>query len=295
MSPAEGDAEGQARIAAFRQGLAELGWAEGRNLEMQIRWAGSDAARVRQFAAELVALAPDLIVVNGSTELAALKQATQSIPIVFAIVNDPVGQGLIASLAHPGGNITGFTFLEFSIFGKSLELLRQVAPRVTRVAFMFNPETVTYRDDLLKTLQPASEPTLVALFSAPVHDDAGIEATLAKLGAEPGGGLIAPADSFNLVHRQMILQAAARHRVPGIYSYRQFVREGGLMSYAPDGADIFRRSAAYVDRILKGAKPADLPAQSPEKFELGINLVTAKALGLTVPANVLALADEVVE
>jgi putative tryptophan/tyrosine transport system substrate-binding protein len=289
------DAEGQARAAALVQGLQELGWREGQNLRIDWRWSGGDVARVRGYAAELVELAPDLIVANGSPNLAALKQATQSIPIVFAVVTDPVAQGFIASLARPGGNITGFTFVEYSMFGKSLELLKQVAPGVTRVAFMFNPQTYPYYDRFLPVFEVDARKHAVVVTDAPVRDTAEIQSAIAKFAATLGGGLIVPPDTYTLVHREVIVKSAGQHRIPTIYSYRQLVKEGGLMSYGPETADIFRRSASYVDRILKGANPAELPAQAPTKFEFAVNLKTATTLGLTIPPTVLGLADEVIE
>jgi putative ABC transport system substrate-binding protein len=240
-------------------------------------------------------LVPDVIVTNGSPATAAMEQATRSIPIIFVVVSDPVEQGFIASLAHPGGNVTGFSFVDFPLFGKSLELLRQIAPKVTRVGLMFRPADHPYYDDSLKSLAADKQilPTVVA--QAAVGSEAEIEGEVAKLAAGPGGGLIVAADTFTLVHRQTIIASVAQHGVPAIHSYREAVVEGGLISYASDSVDIFHRSAAYVDRILKGEKPADLPAQAPTKFEFAINLKTAKALGLDVPPTLLALADQVIE
>jgi ABC-type uncharacterized transport system substrate-binding protein len=295
MTNVEDDPEGQARAAAFRQGLQELGWTEGRNLRIDWRWSGGDIGRTRNYAAEVAALAPDLVVANGTANLSALKEAIRSIPIVFVVVNDPVGQGFISSLGHPGGTITGFTFVEYSMFGKSLELLRQVAPAVTRVAFMFNPDTVPYYDRFLLSFETEARKYSVEVTPGRVRNEAEIVGAVAELAAAPGGGLIVPPDAYTLVHRGLIVTSTARHRIPAIYSYRQVVKEGGLLSYGPETADIFRRSASYVDRILKGANPAELPAQSPTKFEFGVNLKTAATLGLSVPPTVLALADEVIE
>jgi len=289
------DAEGQARAAALMQGLQELGWREGQNLHIEWRWSGGDVDRVRAYAAELVGFAPDLIIANGSPNLQALKHATQDIPIVFAVVTDPVAQGFISSLARPGGNITGFTFVEYSMFGKSLELLKQVAPGVTRVAFMFNPQTYPYYDRFLPVFEVDARKHAVAVTDAPVRHAAEIEPAIAKLATMPGGGLIVPPDTYTFVHREVIVKSAGQLRIPAIYSYRQMVKEGGLMSYGPDTTEIFRRSASYVDRILKGANPAELPAQAPTKFEFAVNLKTAAKLGLTTPPNVLGLADEVIE
>jgi putative ABC transport system substrate-binding protein len=295
MSNAEGDPEGEARIAGLRQGLGELGWKEGGNLRIDWRWSAGDVGRIRDYAAELVALAPDLLVANGASNLGALHQLTRSIPIVFVVVNDPLGQGVIASLARPGGNITGFTFLEYSMVAKALEMLKQVAPGVSRVGVMFNPQTQPFYDTHFPTFENDARKLAVDIVRAAVGSDAEIEATIGKLAAQPGGGLLVPPDAYTLVHRGAIVKAAAAHRLPVAYSYRQGVREGGLISYGPDTVDIFRRSASYVDRILKGANPGELPAQAPTKFELAINLKTAAALGLTISANLLALADEVIE
>ncbi len=294
MTNAEDDPEGGTRAAAFRQGLAELGWSEGQNLRIDWHWSAGDLGRIRATAAEVAALAPDLVVANGSANLSALKQV-RAIPIVFVLINDPVGQGFISSLAQPGGNITGFTFVEYSMFGKSLELLKQLAPGIARVAFMFNPDTSPYYGQFLPSFEIAARNSAVAVTGAHVRSEAEIEAAVAGLGAKPGGGLIVPPDTYTLVHRGLIVEGVRRHRVPAIYSYRQHVQEGGLMAYGPDTADIFRRSASYIDRILRGANPAELPAQAPTKFEFAINLATAATLGLTVPPTLAALADEVIE
>jgi len=295
MTNVEDDPEGQARAAALRQGLQALGWTEGMNLRIDWRWSGGDIGRTRNYAAEVAALAPDLVVANGSANLSALKEAIRSIPIIFVLVNDPVGQGFISSLGHPGGAITGFTFVEYSMFGKSLELLRQVAPAVTRVTFMFNPDTVPYYDRFLLSFETEARKYSVEVTPGRVRNEAEIVGAVAALAAAPGGGLMVPPDAYTLVHRELIVQSTAQHRIPAIYSYRQLIKEGGLMSYGPETSDIFRRSASYVDRILKGANPAELPAQAPVKFEFAINLKTATTLGLTVPPTVIALADEVIE
>jgi len=295
MTNAEGDPEGQTRAAALRQGLEELGWSEERNLRIEWRWSGGDVERIRATAAALAELAPDLVIANGTVNLAAIKQAAGAIPIVFVLVNDPLGQGFVSSLAQPGGNITGFTFVEYSMFGKSLELLKQLAPGIVRVAFLFNPVTSPYYDKFLPSFMDAARNSNVAAAGVAVRSEAEIDGAVGKLAATPGGGLIVPPGTYTLVHRGRIVDAASRHHVPAIYSYRQIVKEGGLLSYGPDTADIFRRAAAYVDRILKGANPADLPVQAPTKFELMVNLRTAAALGLTVPPTLAALADEVIE
>jgi len=295
MTNAEGDQEGVVRATALREGLADLGWNEGRELRIDWHWSGGDVARIRTTAAALAELAPDLVVANGSVNLAAIKQATSAIPIVFVLVNDPLGQGFVASLPRPGGNITGFTFVEYSMFGKSLELLKQLAPGIVRVAFLFNPDTSPYYGNFLTSFADAARSFAVATAGVAVRSEAEIDDAVGKLAATPGGGLIVPPDTYTLVHRGRIVDAASRHHVPAIYSYRQIVKEGGLVSYGPDTADIFRRAAAYVDRILKGANPADLPVQAPTKFELAVNLRTAATLGLTVPPTLAALADEVIE
>jgi putative ABC transport system substrate-binding protein len=295
MASSENDPMGQTRIAGFRQALASLGWTEGRNLKIEWRWSGGDIALVREYAAELVRLTPDVIVANGTPSVAALKQATTTIPIVFAVVNDPVAQGFIASMAHPGGNITGFSFLEYSMVGKSLEMLKQIAPGIVRTAVMFNPETYPYYDIHLRSFATVARMLSIELTGAPVRSPAEIEDAIAKLAQQPGSALLVTPDPFMNSHRGTAIQAANQHRVAATYSYRQHVQEGGLTSYGADAVDIFARSAAYVDRILKGTKPADLPAQAPVKFELAINLKTAAALGLTVPPHLIALADEVIE
>jgi putative ABC transport system substrate-binding protein len=295
MSNAESDPLGQERIAALRAGLRELGWSEGGNLRIDVRWAGSDGSRLTEYAAELVGLAPDLVIANGTPGTKAMEQATRSIPIVFAVVNDPVDQGIIVSFAHPGGNVTGLSFVDFPLFGKSLELLRQIAPRVTRVALMFRPMDHPYYDEYLKAFVVDKQVIPTVVTRAAVTSVAEIESEVMMLAEPPMGGLIVAPDTFTVANRQTILASVAQHGIPAIHAYRQAVVEGGLMSYAPDTLDIFRRSAAYVDRIFKGAKPGDLPAQGPVKFEFVINLKTAKALGLDVPPTLLALADEVIE
>jgi ABC-type uncharacterized transport system substrate-binding protein len=267
MATAGSDPLGQQRVAALRAGLRELGWREGGNLQIEIRWSGGDASRLKDYTADLLRLAPDVIVTNGTPATAAMEQATRSIPIVFVIVNDPVEQGLIASLAHPAGNVTGFSFVDFPLFGKSLDLLRQLAPKVTRVGIMFRPADHPYYDDYLMSFAADKRILPTVLVRAAVSSDAEIESEVAKLAAQPGGGLIVAPDTFTLTHRQVILTSVAQHGIPAIHAYREAVVEGGLMSYAPDSVDIFHRSAAYVDRILKGEKPADLPAQTPIKFE----------------------------
>jgi putative tryptophan/tyrosine transport system substrate-binding protein len=295
MSNSEDDPLAQMRLVAFRQALAELGWTEGRNLQIEWRWTGGDIARVRDYAAELVRLAPEVIVANGTPSVAALKHATSSIPIVFVVVNDPVAQGIIASMAHPGGNITGFSFLEYSMVGKSLEMLKQIAPSIVRVAMIFNPDTYPYYAIHLRSFETVARTLSLELTAAPASSLEEIDEVVAKLGRQPGSALLVTPDPYLTVHRSAVVRAAGQYRVPATYSYRQHVQEGGLMSYGADTVDIFKRSASYVDRILKGTNPADLPAQAPVKFEIAINLRTAKALGVDIPTNLLALADEVIE
>jgi putative ABC transport system substrate-binding protein len=295
MNNAEDDPEGQARAAAFRQGLQALGWTEGKNLSIDWYWTAGDVGRIRSDVTQLAGDAPDIIVANGRVTLSEAVQVIRSTPIVFVLVNDPVGQGFISSLARPGGNVTGFTFVEYAMFGKSLELLKKVAPAVTRVGFIFNPDTSAYYDQFLAAFETDARQYSIKLTAARVGTKAEIDAAVAELAVAPGGGLMVPPDAYTLVHRDLIVQSTAQHRIPAIYSYRQLVKEGGLMSYGPETSDIFRRSASYVDRILKGANPAELPAQAPAKFEFAINLKAATTLGLTVPPTVIALADEVIE
>src|SRR5262245_10937508 len=295
MASDERDPLGQARFSALRHALEERGWIDGRNLRIEDRWAGAESDRIQSYAAELISLKPDVIVGNSTPVTSALRQQTRSIPIVFVIVIDPVSQGFIASLAHPGSNITGFTFFESSAIGKSLDLLKQLAPAVVRVGMMFNPDMTGYYNDFLRSFTTEPQSIGVEFKGVPVRSIAEIESTAAKLADQPGGGLLVAPDTFTLVHRKLIIDLAELHRLPATFAYRQFAKEGALMTYGPDTVDIFRRSASYVDRILKGASPADLPAQAPVKYELAINLNTARSLGLSVPPTLLALADEVIE
>jgi ABC-type uncharacterized transport system substrate-binding protein len=289
------DREGQARVTALKQGLQELGWTDGRNIQIETRFAGADADRIRAHAAELVALAPDIIVGQTTPVIRALRQATSSIPIVMTPINDPVEQGFVSSLAHPGGNITGFMFVDFQMVGKWLEMLKEAAPGVARAVLMFNPETSPHYYVYLRSFEAMPRSTAVDVTAAPVRDTTEVEEAFAKLGREPGGALIVPPDAFTIVHHQLFIRLAQQYRVPAVYSFRTYVAQGALMSYGPEPYDLFRRSASYVDRILKGAKPADLPVQQPTKFELAINLKTAKALGLQIPDKLVAIADEVIE
>jgi ABC-type uncharacterized transport system substrate-binding protein len=293
-SLAENDPEVQARIAAFRRGLETLKWTENRNVQIEHRFSGGDIARIQAYTAELVSSAPDLIIATSSPVTAALKQATRTIPIVFFVVNDPVGQGFVTSLSRPGGNITGFTFVDSPMIGKWSEMLKEIAPGIRRIALTFNPSTAPYYPLFLGELGAAA-PLSVELLATPVHDEAEIEAAVTAFARQPGGGLIVAPEPFMNTHRALIVALAERHGLPAIYGFRQHVTEGALMSYGIDTIDLYRRGASYVDRILKGEKPADLPVQAPVKYELVINLKTARALGLTVPQTLLVIADEVIE
>jgi putative ABC transport system substrate-binding protein len=295
MGPAENDPVGQARLAAFRQAFAALDWTEGRNVRFDVRWTGGDIDRIRAYTAELVALAPEVVLSSSTPVIAALKQATRSIPIVFVSVNDPVAQGYVSSVAHPGENITGFSYMDYSVVGKGIELLKKAAPGVTRVGFMFNPETYPYYEVYLRSLLAAPLPFSLEVTPARVRSPAEITQAIANLAAAPGGGLILPPEPFTFAHRDLIIRSAAQSRLPAIWGFRDPVVEGGLMSYAPDQTDMYRRAAAYVDRILRGEKPGELPVQAPTKFEFVINLQTARTLGLDIPPMLLALTDEVIE
>jgi putative tryptophan/tyrosine transport system substrate-binding protein len=291
---APGDLEGQTRFAAFRQGLQTLGWIDGRNVRIEYRWAGGDADRLRTYAAELVALAPEVILAVSALPVAALQQTTRTVPIVFATVADPVGTGLVGSLARPGGNITGFTIFEFGISAKWLELLKEIAPGVTRAAVLYDPKTVSGNRQL-DIIQSAASSLGVELSPVTVGDAGEIERAITAFARSPNGGLILTANTPANVHRQTIITLADRYRLPAVYPAPFYVTGGGLMSYGPDRVDQYRLAAGYVDRILKGEKPSDLPVQSPTKHELIINLKTARALGLEVPPFLLARADEVIE
>jgi putative ABC transport system substrate-binding protein len=291
----ENDPASRIRITALREGLAALGWTEGRNIRIDYRFGGANADRIRNLVAELVRSGPDLIIANSTPAIAALKQATNTIPVVFATVSDPVGQGLISNLARPGGNITGFAYADFTVLGKWLEILKEIAPGVRKAILLFNPETAPFYPVFLRDFWETPSRLAAELVAAPARNEAEIETVVSRLASEPGGGLIAAADAFILAHRALIISLAERYRLPAVYFFRPFAAEGGLISYGPDIADGFRHSASYVDRILKGAKPADLPVQNPTKYELVINLKTAKALGLEVPLQLLYRADEVIE
>jgi putative ABC transport system substrate-binding protein len=294
MSTGERDPETQLRIGAFREGLQKFGWAEGRNLQIDYRWGGGSIARTRTYAAELVALKPDVIFGAPAAAAAALHRETQSVPVVFAQVPDPIGLGLIESLSRPGGNITGFALFEYAIALKWLELLKQIASHVTRVAILYDPEQPT-SSGYMATIEAAAPSFKVRILPHMVRDVEDIERAIETLVAEPNGGLILPPSAFMYGHRDLVISLAARHRLPSIFAYRYYVAGGGLASYGVDTLDLYRRAAGYVDRVLKGEPPANLPVQFADKFELVINLKTAKTLGLDVPVSLLARTDEVIE
>jgi ABC-type uncharacterized transport system substrate-binding protein len=294
MNLAADDAEGQARLAAFRQGLQQLGWIEGRNAHLDIRWGAGDAERFRRYAAELVALVPDLILAASGSTMPPLLHATRTVPIVFVQVADPVGNGFVASLARPGGNATGFTNIDFSMSAKWLELLKQIAPGATRAAVLRDSTEPTGIGQW-GALQSVAPSFTLELTPVGVSDPGEIERAIAGFANLPNGALIVTASAPTAVHRDLIIALATRHRLPAVYAYKYFITGGGLISYGPDTIDPYRRAAGYIDRILKGEKPADLPVQAPTKYELVINLKTAKALGLEIPDGLLARADEVIE
>jgi putative ABC transport system substrate-binding protein len=293
MSQAADDPEGQPRLLALAQGLQESGWTVGRNVRIDTRWGAGDADRYRRYAAELIALAPDVILVNGPSALTQLQQATRSVPIVFVNVIDPVGAGFVDSLSRPGGNATGFMLSEYSTSGKWVELLKEIAPRVTRAAVLRDP-TLTSSVAQFAAIQSAAGSFGVELSAIDMRNTGEIERALTAFARAPNGGLIVTS-SGSSTRRSLIITLAARHKLPTLYPFRYHVTGGGLISYGPDPIDQYRRAASYVDRILKGAKPGDLPVQQPVKFELIINLKTAKALGLEIPPTLLARADEVIE
>jgi putative tryptophan/tyrosine transport system substrate-binding protein len=291
----ENDPEMKLRYSAFTQALADLGWTEGRNVRMDLRWDGGDTNRMRAFAQELVGLQPDIIVTNGTgTRTVALQRETQTIPIVVVNASDPVASGIVARLDRPGGNVTGFANLEATLGGKWLELLSQIAPGLKRAAIMFDPNTAP-ASTYMPSFEAAARSLKVEPITAPVHSDAEIETTIIALGREPGGGVVVMPGSFIITHRAPIISAATRNKIPAVYPFSYYARDGGLLSYGPDVVDLYRRAAGYVDRILRGAKPGDLPVQFPTKYEMVVNLKTAKALGLAVPQSILLRADEVIE
>ena len=288
------DPDMQTRVAAFQQRLQQLGWTDGRNVKIEYRWGASDPDRSRKHAAELTALAPDVIFATGNSTVAPLLQATRSVPIVFAIVPDPVGAGFVDSLARPGGNATGFVVFEYGISGKWLEFLKQIAPEVMRVAVLRDPAMAAGIGQFA-AIQSVAPSLGVELSAINVRDAAEIERAIAAFARLSNGGLIVTASGLSVLHRDLIVALAARHKLPAVYWQSLYIKGGGLLSYGPDAIDEYRRAASYVDRILKGEKPADLPVQAPTKYELVINLKTAKALGLDVPPTLLARADEVIE
>src|SRR5260221_5015991 len=296
MAHAENDAEFYDCVAAFREGLTKLGWTEGGNIQFDARWGALDDAEARQRSAkELLALQPDLILTQNTPPTASMLEQTRAIPVVFVIVADPVGSGFVQSLARPGANATGFTIMEPTIAGKWLELLKEIAPRVNRAAFLFNPATTPYRDIYLKPFKAAATSFAMEAIAAPVHDSSELESVVAAQVREPNGSLIVMPDGFLNVYRAEIVSLAGRYRLPAVYPWRFFAEIGGLLSYGRVQSDMFRTAPTYVDRILKGEKPADLPVQAPTKYELVINLKTAKALGLDVPPLLQQRADEVIE
>jgi putative ABC transport system substrate-binding protein len=291
---AENDPTAKTDISAFTQALAELGWTDGRNVRMDLRWAGGDTNRIRALAQELVGLQPDIILAGSTPVTVALRRETRTIPIVFAGVGDPVASGIVERLNQPGGNITGFATVEASLGGKWLELLSEIAPGLKRASIMFNPDTAT-ASSFLPSFDTAARSLKVVPIIAPVHNDVEIEEAIVALGREPGGGLVVVPDTFMVAHRAPIILAAARNNVPAVYAPSFFARDGGLLSYGADPVDTYRRAASYVDRILRGAKPGDLPVQLPTKFEMVVNRKTATGLGLAVPPSILLRADEVIE
>jgi putative ABC transport system substrate-binding protein len=293
---AKGDPQAVAGLAAFTKGLAELGWTDGRNVQIDYRFGATDVGGMQTFAKELISLQPDVLLGQATPATAALQRETRTIPIVFVVVSDPVGSGFVANLPRPGGNITGFINFEDSLSGKWVQILKDVAPGISRAALLFNPDTAPYFKYYLQSFEAAANSSAIEPVAAAVRTDADITRIVTNLGDREAGLVMMP-DVFLQTqrNRDLIISLSARYRVPTIYPYRYIVNAGGLISYGVDNADLYRRAAAYVDRILKGARPADLPVQLPTKFELAVNLKTAKALGLTVPPNMLATADEIIE
>jgi putative ABC transport system substrate-binding protein len=296
MGLAESDRGAQARIAAFREGLKMLGWGEGRNIRIDTRWTKtSDAPTMQRFAKELIMLRPDLILSHNTPTTEALVRQTSTIPIVFAVVSDPIGTGFVQSFPRPGGNVTGFTNIEPTMASKWLELLKEIAPRVARVAFLFNPATAPYAESYLRPFKVAAASLALEAIAVPVRNTAELQSAIAAQARTPNAALVVMTDSFLVAHRAEIISLAARYRLPAVYPFRDFIELGGLLSYGNDLLDSFRRAATYADRILRGATPSELPVQAPVKFELAINLKTAKALGLTIPPSLLLRADQIIE
>jgi putative ABC transport system substrate-binding protein len=294
MQIAEGDAESKIQVAEFLRELRELGWVVGRNVKLDTRWAGGDSDRIRKYAAELVALAPDVVLASGGTVVGALQQASRTVPIVFVNVTDPIGRGYVASLAEPGGNATGFTSFEFGIGGKWLELLKQIAPGVARVAVLRDP-VITAGMGYLAAIHALAPSFGVEVSPVDVRVKSDMERAIAAFARTPNGGLIITPDPAAIAHREVIIALASQYRLPAIYPFRYFAAEGGLISYGPNAIEQFRRAASYADRILKGEKPGNLPVQAPTKFELAISLKTAKALDVAVPQMLVSRADELIE
>ena len=294
MQIAEGDAESKIQVAEFLRELRELGWVVGRNVKLDTRWAGGDSDRIRKYAAELVALAPDVVLASGGTVVGALQQASRTVPIVFVNVTDPIGRGYVASLAEPGGNATGFTSFEFGIGGKWLELLKQIAPGVARVAVLRDP-VITAGMGYLAAIHALAPSFGVEVSPVDVRVKSDMERAIAAFARTPNGGLIVTPDPAAIAHRELIIALASQYRLPAIYPFRYFAAEGGLISYGPNAIEQFRRAASYADRILKGEKPGNLPVQAPTKFELAISLKTAKALDVAVPQMLVSRADELIE
>jgi putative tryptophan/tyrosine transport system substrate-binding protein len=291
----ESDEDAQLRLAAFGQRLGKLGWIDGRNIRIDYRWGGADIDRVRTLASELVGLRPDVLLASSTPAVAALRQATREIPIVFTGVADPIGGGFVASLARPGGNVTGFMTVELPLRSKWVELLKGIAPGLQQAAFLFDPESAPFAGESFRQAEAAAVRLNVGLIATAVRDDSDVEDALAALARLPNSGLVVSNDAFTAAHRGRIIALATLHRLPAIYPFRSYATHGGLLSYGSDAIDQWRQAASYVDRVLRGEKPADLPVQAPTRYQMVINLKTAKALGLTIPPMLIAIADEVIE
>jgi putative tryptophan/tyrosine transport system substrate-binding protein len=295
MGTAETDPEASRRVAEFQRGLQAQGLIDRRNIRIEFGWAGPDGERIKSYAAKLVGTSPDVLLATNSPGVAALRQLTRTIPIVFVGIGDPVGQGFVASLARPGGNVTGFTGFEFTLGGKWVGLLKEITPAITRATYIFHPEIGPYYPLWVESVKAAADASSIELTAVPIRAVADIERAIAAIAGQPNGGLIMQPDSYTIANRKLIIELSLQYRVPAISAYRSETAEGGLMSYGPDLPDLYRRCAAYVDRILKGEKPSELPIQQPTKFELVINAQTARTLGIDVPPTLLARADEVIE
>ena len=292
---AENDARAREQVAVFKKGLAPLGWTDGKNLKIDVRWDASDSKRAAAGAKELLALGPDVLVTQTTLATAAVRDETRAVPTVFVQVSDPIGSGFVKTFPQPGGNITGFVNLESSLAGKWLQVLREIAPWVKTASVMFNSKTAPYVDFYLRELRLAAEKLPITVRNAPVQSESDIQQMMAELGRSRANGLIVMTDVFSYVHRKLIIELALRYKMPVIYPAKAYVEDGGLVSYGIDGNDIFRRAAAYVDRILRGAKPKDLPVQLPTKFEFWVSTGAASAIGFTIPKSVLLRADRVIE